>query len=125
MGHQARTLTPSELASTALPVLIQARDGKTAASLSEHGLFGAPTLNNTLQRFSTGFVRPADLARLVGAAQSVQLASAAAVPALAHTIAPVSAAAAPATTPRSAAQRVSRVVENCLTRSSKFFPSIW
>lgn len=93
--RHGRTLTPSELASTALPVLIQARDGKTAASLSEHGLFGAPTLNNTLQRFSTGFVRPADLARLVGAAQSVQLASAAAVPALAHTIAPVSAAASP------------------------------
>ncbi len=93
--RHGRALTPSELASMALPVLVQARDGQATASLSEHGLFGAPTLNDTLQRFSTGFVRPADLARLVSAAQRVQLTSAAAMPALAHTTVPVGAATSP------------------------------
>lgn len=88
-----RASTPAELASTALPLLVQARDDQTTAKLSEHGLFGVPMPSDTLERFCTGFVSPAHLARLVTAAQRVQLASAATASALAETVVPSSPAA--------------------------------
>ncbi len=76
-----RASAPAVSAPMALPVLVQARDGQAAAGLSEHGLFGVPALNDSLELSGTGFVHPDDLARLIGASHRVQLASNVAVPA--------------------------------------------